>query len=171
MQYIIREKDTPLSRGLMIEDRRGHCVYRVHGPVVRARDELHVDDVHGVEQAYIKEPILGDGRRFEIYRDRALRAQVITVGLGNLLDGFDIVVLDDDGESLQARGDMFGREFTIASHAGARVLARVHRHDGHSMRVDIDTGITPDQVLLLAAVSAIWAMTEAWVRVSARTQA
>ena len=66
MQYVIRDHSSPLSREIVIEDRHRQRLFRAHGPVVRVRDELHLEDAKGVEQAYIKDPVLGDSSTFEI---------------------------------------------------------------------------------------------------------
>jgi uncharacterized protein YxjI len=163
MQYIIREQSSLLSREMVVEDRSGHQVFRAHGPLVRVRDELRLDDAHGVEQAWIKDPVLGDSSTFEIYRDGARFADVKAVAVGNLLEGYDIVVYSG-GEPLRARGDMFERDFTITERG--RSAARVRRHGGNAVEIETDSG--QDEVLLLAGIVAICAMTDLRVRAAAR---
>jgi uncharacterized protein YxjI len=160
MDYLIREHGTLFHRELAIENRHGERLYRVYGPVVRARDELRVDDFNGVEQAWIKEPVLSDRRTYEIYRNGAHTANITMVGVGNLLEGFDIKVLD--GPTFKARGDMLGRDFTILGQTS--LAARVKRHDGKTVQVETTAG--QDEVLLLSGVVAISAMTDAWARAS-----
>ena len=158
MQYVIREQSSLLSREMVIEDHRGHTQFKVHGPLVRLRDELRLDDAKGVEQAWIEDPVLGDSSAYEIYRGGAHVADVRMVGVGNLLEGYDINV--SGGQSLQARGDMFGREYTI-SHQGQRA-AKVKRRD--SKAIEVETEGAQDEVLLLAGVVAMSAMTDIWAR-------
>src|SRR5580765_8011222 len=110
MRYVIRDHSSPLAREMLIEDQHGDRVFRVHGPIVRLRDELRIDDVHGVEQAYIKEPLPSNRRTYEIYRDGKQRARISAVATDYVLDGFDVAVAN--GESLQARGGMFGPNVT-----------------------------------------------------------
>jgi uncharacterized protein YxjI len=158
VQYLIREQSNPLSREIVIEDRHGQCVYRARGPVVRMRDELHVENGSGVEEYLIKEPVLGDRSRFELYRQGKRCAVISRVGVGNLLEGFDVDVTG--GEKLHARGDMFGREFSLMGASGS--VGQVRRHNEHS--VDLETAAGQDDGLLVAGVLAIFAMTDAWAR-------
>jgi uncharacterized protein YxjI len=163
MQYIIREQSSLLSREMSIEDHGGHQVYRAHGPVVRVRDELRLDDHQGVEQAYIKDPVLGDSSTFEIYRGGAHYADVKTIAVGNLLEGYDIVIRGG-GEVLTARGDLFERDFTITDRG--KSAARVRRHHGNAVEVTTESG--QDDLLLLAGVIAIWGMTDLRARAATR---
>ena len=162
MQYVIRDHSSPLSRELVVEDRHHQKLFRAHGPVVRVRDELHLEDAQGVEQAYIKDPVLGDSSTFEIYRGGAHVADVKAVAVGNTLQGYDIV-LRSGGEPLRARGDMFERDFTITKHGQS--AARVKRHDGN---LEVETEPGHDDVLVLAGVIAISGMTDLRAR-AART--
>jgi len=163
MQYTIREHTSLRARELVIEDRSGHPVYRVHGPIVRVRDELHLDDAQGVEQAWIKDPVLGDSSTFEIYRDGGHFADVKTIAVGNLLEGYDIVPRSG-GEALRARGDLFQRDFTITARGLPAAHVRRHGHAG----LEVDTEADQDDVLLLASVISIWAMTELRARAASR---
>jgi uncharacterized protein YxjI len=160
VQYLIREQANPLSREIVIEDRHGQCVYRAHGPVVRMRDELHVENASGVEEFLIKEPVLGDRSRFELRRQGKRRpvAVISRVEVGNLLEGFDVDVTG--GEKVHARGDMFGREFSLMGTSGS--VGQVRRHNERS--VELETGAGQDEALLVASVLAIFAMTDAWAR-------
>jgi uncharacterized protein YxjI len=164
MQYLIKDKTSPLTRELVVEDRSGHCVLRAHGPVVRLRDELQVDDAEGVEKVRIKEPVLGDRRTFELYQGKTHFANVSMVAVGNLLDGYDINVIG--GQALHARGDMLGREFTMSGPKG--IVARVRKHDSHS--IECETAHGQDDTLLLAGILAMAAMTDAWARAATRHQ-
>jgi uncharacterized protein YxjI len=158
VQYLIREHSNPLSREILIEDRHGACVYRAHGPVVRLRDELHVENGSGHEEYLIKEPVLGDRSRFELYRDGKRRAVISRVGVGNLLEGFD---LDVSGASqIHARGDMLSREFELMGNGGS--VGQVRRHNEHS--IELETAAGQDDALLVAGVLAMVAMTDAWAR-------
>jgi uncharacterized protein YxjI len=163
MQYVIRDHTSPLSRELVIEDRHHQKLFRAHGPVVRVRDELHLEDAHGAEQAYIKDPVLSDGSTFEIYRGGAHVADVKTVAAGDALQGYD-VMLRSGGEPLRARGDMFERHFTITEHG--QPAAQVKRHDGN---VEVETEAGHDDVLVLAGVIAMSAMTDLRARTSGRS--
>jgi uncharacterized protein YxjI len=163
MHYTIREQTSLRSRELVIEDRTGHQVFHVHGPIVRVRDELHLDDAQGVEQAWIKDPVLGDSSTFEIYRVGSHFADVKTVAVGNLLEGYDIAPRSG-GEPLRARGDMFQRDFTITARGLPAAQVRHHGHSG----LDVDTEPGQDDVLLLAGVVSIWAMTELRARAASR---
>jgi uncharacterized protein YxjI len=165
MQYIIREHGSLLSRDMVIEDHAGQPRFRVHGRMVRVRDELRLVDAGGAERAWIKDPVLGDSSTFEIYRDGAHFADVKTVATGNLLEGFDIVIRGDVGaEPLRARGDVFDRDFSI-THRGHRA-ARVNKHGTSGLTVDVDAG--QDDVLLLSAVLAIGAMADLRARAASR---
>ena len=163
MQYLIREQNSLLSRELSIEDHQGHALFRVHGPLVRLRDELRLDDPQGVEQAWIKDPVLGASKAYEIYRGGAHVADVRMIGVGNLLEGYD-VEMRGGGQSLHARGDMFGRDYTI-TRQGQRA-AKVKRHDGNT--IEVETEGAQDEVLLLASVVAMGAMTDIWARAGSK---
>jgi uncharacterized protein YxjI len=158
MQYLISEKTNPLSREMVIEDRHGQAVFRAHGPVVRMRDELHVDNANGVEEVLIKEPVLGDRSKFELYREGKRCAVVSRVGVGNLLEGFDVDIAD--GVPVHARGDMLGRDFALMDARGN--VGQVRRHNDHS--IELQTGAGQDDALLVAGVLAMIAMTDAWAR-------
>jgi uncharacterized protein YxjI len=164
MQYIIREQSSLLSREMSIEDHSGQQVFKAHGPVVRVRDELRLLNPQGVEQAYIKDPVLGDSSTFEIYRGGAHYADVKAVAVGNLLEGYDIVVRARGDEPFHARGDMFERDFTIGHHG--QQAARVRRQHGSAIQVDTEAG--QDDLLLLAGVLAIVAMTDLRARAASR---
>jgi uncharacterized protein YxjI len=159
VQYSIREKGSLLTRELLIEAPHRTLKFRVHGPVVRARDELHIDDAEGVQQALVKEPLLGDGRTYEIHRGGAIAAQVTRIGVGNLLEGFDIITAA--GPTLHARGDMLKHEFTVTGASGV-AAARARRASRHATEVETEEG--QDDLLLLAAVIAIGAMTDIWAK-------
>jgi uncharacterized protein YxjI len=161
MQYFIRDKSSLFSRDLTIDDQRGQSSFRVHGPLVRVRDELRLDDANGVEQAWIKDLVLSDGSTYEIYRAGTRYADVKRILDGDLLTGYDIVV--SEGETLRARGDLLGRNFTIM--AEGQLAARVQRRHGDSLEVDVEHA---DEVLLLAGVVAINAMLDTWARAHPR---
>ena len=163
MQYVIREQSSLLTRELSIDDHQGQTVYRVHGPLVRLRDELRLDDAQGVEQAWIKDPVLSSSTTYEIYRGGAHVADVRMIAVGNLLEGYD-VELRGGGQSLKARGDMFGRDYTITQQG--RRAAQVKRRDSHS--IEVDTEGAQDEVLLLAGVVAMGAMTDTWARAGSK---
>ena len=158
MQYLIREHSNPLTREIVIEDRHGTSVYRAHGPVVRMRDELHVDNASGREEYLIKEPVLGDRSRFELYRDGKRYAVISRVGVGNLLEGFDLEVTG--AGQIHARGDMLGREFALMGNGGS--VGQVRRHNEHS--IELETAAGQDDALLVAGVLTMVAMTDAWAR-------
>src|SRR5215211_6012479 len=129
MEYVMRDQSAPLSREIVIEDLAGQVAYRVQGPVVRLRDELRLDDARGVEQAWIKDLVLSDGSKYEIWRAASRFADVNRIVDGDLLAGFDISVVS--GENLPVRGDMQGRNFTIMS--GGQLAARVQRRRGDTL--------------------------------------
>jgi len=160
MRYVIRDKGWPFAREMAIAYRDGEQKYRVHGRFVRARDELRVDDMAGVEQIYIKEPVLSTGTTYELYRSGDLIAHINLVEANSLLEGFDVVV--SGGERFQARGGMFGKEFSIAGPNGR--AAHVHWHDKHG--IEVETAAGQDDVMLLASVIAMSAMTENRARAS-----
>jgi uncharacterized protein YxjI len=163
VHYLIREKASALSREHVVENDDGKMVFRAHGPVVRVRDEIHVDDAAGAQQFLIKEPLLGGRRSFAIYRTGGARcADVTAIATGNLLDGFDVQGIE--GAPLHARGDVLGRAFTIAGSHG--VVADIRRKDAHVLVCDIAPG--QDDPLLLASVLAIGAMTDAWAQAGIR---
>ncbi|MBV9577366.1 MAG: hypothetical protein JO057_02120 [Chloroflexi bacterium] len=162
MDYYIREQTSLLSREMLVEDHAGKRLFRVHGPLVRIRDELRLDDSQGAEQAWIKDPVLGDSTKFEIYRAGAHVADVKTVAVGNLLEGYDLVVLAG-GEPLRARGNVFARDFSMTQQG--RPAARVRRH---ANAVEVSTQAGQDDVLLLAGVIAMASMADLRARATAR---
>ena len=159
MRYVIRDHSSPLAREMFIEDQHGDRVFRVHGPIVRLRDELRIDDAHGVEQAYIKEPLPSNRRTYEIYRDGKQRARISAIATDYVLDGFDVAVAN--GESLQARGGMFGPNVTLAT-SGGGTAAKVHWQ--HRQAIEVETSAGQDDVLLLATVIAMSLVTDSWSR-------
>jgi uncharacterized protein YxjI len=161
MQYTIRDRSSPLTREMQIENELGELAYRVHGPVVRLRDELRFDDAAGEEQAWIKDLVVSDGSKYEIWRSGALYAAINRIAEGDLLAGFDIAVAT--GESLPVRGDIVGANFTIMSQG--QLAALVHRRRGDALEVKVEHR---DEVLLLAAVVGIRAMIERWTRAQTR---
>ena len=161
MQYVIRDPGAPISRDMVIEDERGHATFRVHRPVVGLRDELRLDDADGAEQAWIKDPILSDGSKYEIHRGGKRYADVNRIVESDRLGGFDIRLAT--GESLAARGDMVGRYFTIMSQDQSAALVRRQRG-----KIEVKTEQEQDDVLLLAGVLAICAMIDSWERKHSR---
>jgi uncharacterized protein YxjI len=165
MQYRIREHGALFTRDMVIEDHGGRELFRVHEPVVRVRDELRLVDAGGTEQAWIKDPVLGDSSTFEIYRAGAHFADVKTVATGNLLEGYDIVLRTESGrDPLRARGDIFERDFTITDRG--QPAARVRKHGTSGLELTTEAG--QDDVLLLSAVLAISAMADLRVRSSTK---
>ena len=162
MRYVIRDKSSPLGREMLIEDDAHAPRFRVHGPIVRLRDELRIDDMDGVEQLWITEPIPSDRRTYELRRGGAQCGQVKVVANGFMLNGFDIDIAGS--EHLQARGGMFGPDVTIAGPSGT--AARIHWPDRHNIQVDTAAG--QDDVLLLGGVIAMSLMTEIWARAGTR---
>lgn len=160
MEYRIRDKSTPLGREMLIEDRQGHLLLRAHGPTVRIRDELHVDDIDGLEQISIKEPVLGDRKTFELYRAGSRCAVVRMMTVSNLLEGFS---LDVPGASqIKAQGDPL-TEFTLTRDRAN--VGHVRRHGTES--IDVETAAGQDDTLLIASVLAMCAMSDAWARTRA----
>ncbi len=165
MQYLIREHGSLLSRDMVIEDHGGHQLFRVHGPMVRVRDELRLVDAAGTERAYIKDPVLSSSSTFEIYRDGNHFADVKTVATGILLQGYDIALRSSTaGEPLHARGDMFERDYAITDRG--QPAARVRKHAGGG--IDMETQAGQDDVLLLSAVLAMAAMADLRARAASR---
>ena len=165
MDYVIRLNGMSFDRVTVIEDDHGVVQFRAHGPTVRIRDELRFDDAQGAEQFLIKEPVLGNRKKFELWRGGAHYTDVTAIGTGNLLEGFDVGGRQQSAP-LHARGDMLGREFTIVGPEG--LAAQVRRKGQQSMEVHTASG--QNDALLLASVIAISAMTDAWAHAGSRAQ-
>jgi uncharacterized protein YxjI len=161
MDYVIHENTLLPLYEVVIKNHRGQPLYRLAGPVLHLRDDLRFTDAQGEELAQIKQPLLSDQRMYEIFRNGARWAQVSMVGVGNLLEGFDVMV--EGADPLRARGDMLSHSYAISSPAGT--AAQVHHGRSGSYAVKTEPG--QDDVLLLASVVAMSAMTTTWSRSAA----
>ena len=139
-------------------------MFRVHGPIVRLRDEFGSTTSRASNRRTSKNHSPSDRRTYEIYREGHQRARVTVAATGYVLDGFDVAVAG--GEPLQARGGMFGPNVTIA--AGGAAAAQVHWQ--HRQAIEVDTSAGQDDLLLLATVIAMSLMTEIWSRTVARNR-
>lgn len=159
MHYSVHEKTFSLSHEIDVLDDRGNLVYRVHGPLVRAREDVYIDDSAGTELARIKEPLLGNGQAYEIYQGGRCTVRLAMRVTATLLEGIDIQT--DDGRSLRAHGDLVRRDYTIDS--GPKNAARVSRHGDQSFK--IETMPDQDDLLLIMSAIAMALMVAAWARI------
>jgi len=165
MHYLISDKTSPLGREIVVQDRQaGGCLFRAHGPVVRLRDELRLDDAQGVEQLWIKEPMLGDRKTVELLRSGQRCATLRMFTVGNLLEGVDVDFVD--GCKLHARGDLVGHTYSV--HGDTGLVAQVKPHKSHALELDTTAG--QDEPVIVGVILAMSAMADAWARAVVQTR-
>lgn len=117
--YQIRKQVLALGDDFWVEDEAGEKVLRVDGKVMRMRDTYVIETPDGQEVLRIKEQRLKLRTTYAIERQGEKIATIAKALVAPLHDRFDIEVAG--GGTLQAKGDLLDREFTVAWENGTRM--------------------------------------------------
>lgn len=149
--YLIRKKLIALGDDFWVEDEQGERVFHVDGKVARLRDTYVIETPDGQELVKIKERRLSLAKSLVIERQGEELATVSKALLTPLRDRFKIELAH--GGVLEAKGDLFDHEFTIAWENGTP-MAQVSKR-WFSVRDSYGLQVEPDQDAVLALAIAV----------------
>jgi len=77
MQYQMKQRFWTLGDKFIIKNATGQAAFQVIGKVFSIRDKLSFQDMHGNELAYIQQKLVSLRKRYQIYRDGQMFADVV----------------------------------------------------------------------------------------------
>jgi len=77
MQYQMKHRFWTIGDRFVINNAAGQAIFQIIGKVFALRDKLSFQDMHGNEVAYIQQKLVSLRRKYQIYRDGRLFADVI----------------------------------------------------------------------------------------------
>ena len=77
MRYQMRQRLFSMGDDFTIKDEKGNDAFYVDGKAFSVGDKLSFQDMSGNELAYISQKLLSLKKRYEIYRDGSLFAEVV----------------------------------------------------------------------------------------------
>jgi uncharacterized protein YxjI len=77
MRYQMRQKFWTLGDRFVIKDAAGKDIYQIIGKIFTIRDKLSFQDMQGRELAHIVQRLVSLKKRYEIYREGQLFAEVV----------------------------------------------------------------------------------------------
>ncbi|MBN1874808.1 MAG: LURP-one-related family protein [Anaerolineae bacterium] len=77
MQYQMKQRFWTVGDKFIIKNESGQAVFQVIGKVFSIRDKLSFRDMQGNELAYIRQKLVSLRKRYQIYRDGELFADVV----------------------------------------------------------------------------------------------
>ena len=149
--YLIRKKLIALGDDFWVEDEAGEKVFHVDGKVLRLRDTFVIETPDGAELVKVHEKKLTPRKTYVIERQGQELATVSKALLTPLRDKFKIELAG--GGVLEAKGDLFDHEFTIAWENGTP-MAEVSKR-WFSLRDTYGLSVEPDQDAVLALAIAV----------------
>ena len=151
-RYKMRQKLISIGEDFTIEDESGHAAYRVDGKVLTLRETFVIEDMSGREVATIREKKLAIRDSMKILRDGKTVATVKKALISPFTDRFDVDV--EDGENMQAKGDLLDHEYEIRK--DGETVAKVSKHwFALSDTYGIDIAAGQDDALILAIAVAL----------------
>lgn len=120
--YQMKQKFWSLGDNFTIKDGAGNDVFRVVGKVFSLGDKLSFQDLTGRELAYIAQKLLSFKKRYEIYRDDQLFAEVVKE-ITFFKDRYTVDIPGPNDYSVS--GELWDQEYTFIR--GEREVARVSK--------------------------------------------
>ena len=158
-RYKLRRKLFSIGEDFWVENDRGERVFKVDGKVLRIRETFVLESADGAELATVEAKLIAIRPTMRIERDGQVIATVKRALFTLLHQRYDVEL--EDGEDLEAEGDITNHEYEIRSRADGQTVATISKrwftiHDTYGV------AIAPgqDEVLLLAAAVCIDEMSE-----------
>ena len=120
--YQMKQKFWSFGDNFTIKDGAGNDVFRVVGKVFSLGDKLSFQDLTGRELAYIAQKLLSFKKRYEIYRDDQLFAEVVKE-ITFFKDRYTVDIPGPNDYSVS--GELWDQEYTFIR--GEREVARVSK--------------------------------------------
>lgn len=151
MRYRMKQKLLSLGQDFTIQDKEGNDVYFVDGRALSFGAKYSFQDMHGQELAFIAQKVFSFRKRYRIFREDQLAAEV-TRGFSWFRKRLTVDVPGPDDYEVEGR--VFGREYQFTR--GGIQVAKVSRaffsfKDSYGIEIADDE----DQVLILATAVVI----------------
>ena len=146
--YQIRKQVLALGDDFWVENEAGEKVLRVDGKVMRMRDTYVIETPDGQEVLRIKEQRLKLRTTYAIERQGEEIATIAKALVTPLHDRFDIEVVG--GGTLQAKGNLLDREFTVEWENGTRMAEVSKRFFTLRDTYGVSVELGQDDVLAIA---------------------
>ena len=151
MRYQMKQKLWALGDDFTIKDERGNDTFLVDGKAFSVGDKLSFQDMAGNELAYISQKLLSFKKRYDIYRDEQLFAQVVK----ELTFFKDVYTVDIPGPNdYEVKGNFWDHEYQFVrkGHEVAQV-SKAFFTWSDTYGIDIVTG--EDDITILATAVVI----------------
>ena len=159
MRYRMKQKFLSLGQDFTIEDEEGNGAFKVDGRAISIGAKYSFQDLAGEELAFISQKVLSWKKRYQIFRQEEMVAEVTRdfswlalLGSARYSDRLTIDVPGPDDYSVH--GSFFRREYRFTR--GGQQVAEVSRKFfslTDSYGIDISEG--EDEVLILASAVVI----------------
>ena len=158
-RYKLRRKLFSIGEDFWVENDRGERVFKVDGKVLRIRETFVLESADGSELATVEAKLIAIRPTMRIERDGQVIGTVKKALFTLLHQRYEVEL--EDGEELEAEGDITNHEYEIRSRSDGQTVATISKrwftiHDTYGV------AIAPgqDEVLLLAAAVCIDEMSE-----------
>ena len=157
MRYRMKQKFLSLGQDFTIEDEEGKGAFKVDGRAISIGAKYSFQDLEGEELAFISQKVLSWKKRYQIFRQGEMVAEVIRgfSWLAFLGAGYDRLTIDVPGpDDYSVQGSFFRCEYRFTR--GGQQVAEVSRNFfsfSDSYGIDISEG--EDEVLILASAVVI----------------
>ncbi len=144
VRFRMQERLLSIGDDAWIEDEAGDRVYKVNSKAMRLTDTIALEDTHGNEVAWLKEPLMKVRDSMDVTigtRKATVKKRIVSIRDTFLMDV-------DGGAEYKAKGDIVGHEYEID--LDGKEVAKVSKK-WFRMRETYGIEIEPDQdtVLLL----------------------
>ena len=158
-RFKLQRKLFSIGEDFWVENERGEPVFKVDGKVLRIRETFVLEGLDGSELATIEAKLIAIRPTMIIERDGRRYATVKKALFTLLHQHFTIEA--EDGQVLEAEGDITNHEYEIRSRSDGQTVASISKR-WFTLRDTYGVAIAPgqDQVLLLAAAVCIDEMSE-----------
>ncbi len=110
MRYLMKQKFWALGNDFTIKDKQGNDIYFIDGKAFSLGDKLSFQDMVGNELAYISQKIFSFKKRYNIYRNGNLFAEVIKE-LSLFKDKFTVDIPGPN--DYEVRGNFWDHEYSF----------------------------------------------------------
>ena len=158
-RYKLRRKLFSIGEDFWVENDRGERVFKVDGKVLRIRETFVLESADGSELATVEAKLIAIRPTMRIERDGQVIGTVKKALFTLLHQRYEVEL--EDGEELEAEGDITNHEYEIRSRSDGQTVATISKR-WFSLRDAYGIAIAPgqDEVLLLAAAVCIDEMSE-----------
>ena len=146
MQYQMKQKLFALGNDFTIKDSEGNDVFYVDGKAFSLGDKLSFQDMGGNELAYISQKLLSFKKRYQLFRDGQLFAEVVK-DFSFFKDKYTIDVPGPN--DYEVKGDFWDHEYSI-SRSGREVAYVSKKFFSWSDTYGVDIADGEDDITILA---------------------